>query len=120
MTEYITQEEAQKLWTQTCGNAHDLCNAAIVAYLAQGEPVAIRYDFDGYGWKYIDNGSGSNWRERVTHLDAENLYTHPPEPNARLVEKAQAVVDRWDTPLWKDVPATAVYINELRDALAQH
>jgi hypothetical protein len=36
---------------------------------------------------------------------------------AELVAKAQAVVDRWDTPLWKDVPATAVFINELRTTL---
>lgn len=35
-----------------------------------------------------------------------------------LREAAQAVVDRWDTPLWKDVPATAVYIADLRAALA--
>lgn len=31
---------------------------------------------------------------------------------------AQAVVDRWDTPLWKDVPATAEYIGRLRASLA--
>ena len=31
---------------------------------------------------------------------------------------AQAVVERWDTPLWKDVPATAEYIGRLRAALA--
>jgi hypothetical protein len=31
---------------------------------------------------------------------------------------ARAVFDRWDTPLWKDVPATAKYINRLRDALS--
>lgn len=31
---------------------------------------------------------------------------------------AQAVVDRWDTPLWKDAPATAEYIGMLRAALA--
>lgn len=37
----------------------------------------------------------------------------------KLREAAQAVVDRWDTPLWKDVPATAEYINRLRDALAE-
>jgi len=37
----------------------------------------------------------------------------------KLREAAQAVVDRWDTPLWKDVPATAVFINELRAALAE-
>ena len=36
---------------------------------------------------------------------------------ARLRLAAQAVVDRWDTPLWKDVPATAVYINALRKEL---
>lgn len=30
---------------------------------------------------------------------------------------AQAVIDRWETPLWKDVPATAEYIAALRDAL---
>lgn len=31
---------------------------------------------------------------------------------------AQAVVERWDAPLWKDVPATAEYIGRLRAALA--
>jgi len=31
---------------------------------------------------------------------------------------AQAVIDRWDTPAWKDVPATGHYINALRTALA--
>lgn len=30
---------------------------------------------------------------------------------------AQAVIDSWETPLWKDVPATAEYIAALRDAL---
>jgi hypothetical protein len=38
------------------------------------EPVAIRYDFDGYGYKYIDSGSGSDWQTRV---EGELLYTHP-------------------------------------------
>ena len=41
----------------------------------QDEPVAMRYDFDGYGYKYIDNGSGSDWRTRIK--DAEPLYTTP-------------------------------------------
>ena len=36
-----------------------------------------------------------------------------------LRKAAQAVVDRWDTPSWKDVPATAIYIEALRQALAQ-
>lgn len=39
------------------------------------QPVAMRYDFDGYGYRYIDNGSGSDWQER--HADAEPLFTRP-------------------------------------------
>lgn len=34
-----------------------------------------------------------------------------------LREAAQAVVERWDTPSWKDVPYTAIYINRLRATL---
>lgn len=36
------------------------------------EPVAARYDFDGYGWRYIDDGSGSDWQTRKP--DAELVY----------------------------------------------
>ena len=38
------------------------------------EPVAIRYDFDGYFYLYMDSGSGSDWQTRV---EGEFLYTHP-------------------------------------------
>lgn len=38
------------------------------------EPVAYRFDFDGYGWLYTDNGDGSSWRDNVPN-DAEPLYT---------------------------------------------
>jgi hypothetical protein len=34
-----------------------------------------------------------------------------------LAEVAQAVWDRWETPLWKDHPPTALVMNKLRDAL---
>ena len=34
-----------------------------------------------------------------------------------LQKAAQAVIDRWDSPAWKDQPHTADYINELRKAL---
>ena len=34
-----------------------------------------------------------------------------------LLEAAQAVVDRWDSPTWKDTQHTAVYINLLRTAI---
>jgi len=35
----------------------------------------------------------------------------------RLRGAAQAVIDRWGTPRWKDVPATAVFIANLQAAL---
>ena len=38
------------------------------------EPVAIRYGFDGYGYQYMDSGSGSDWQTRV---DGELLYADP-------------------------------------------
>ena len=34
-----------------------------------------------------------------------------------LLAASQAVIDRWETPLWKDVPATAEYIHALRAAV---
>ena len=34
-----------------------------------------------------------------------------------LIDAAQAVIDRWETPMWKDVPPTADYIYRLRDAV---
>lgn len=36
--------------------------------------VAARHDFDGDGYSYIDNGSGSDWRNRAVAADAEMLY----------------------------------------------
>ncbi len=38
--------------------------------------------------------------------------------NARMRTAAQAVVDRWETPLWKDAEPTAEVIYRLRDILA--
>ena len=36
-----------------------------------------------------------------------------------LINSAKAVVERWDTPLWKDAPASAVLINQLRAAIEE-
>jgi hypothetical protein len=47
------------------------------------EPVAIRYDFDGYGYQYMDSGSGSDWQSRVKGVP---LYTHPHPDNLGLAE----------------------------------
>ncbi len=36
-----------------------------------------------------------------------------------LASAAQAVIDRWETPLWKDAEPTGAVIYRLRDALAR-
>lgn len=41
------------------------------------EPEALRHSYDGYGWLYVDKGSGSNWKH-LQYPDGEFLYTHPP------------------------------------------
>ena len=64
------------------------------------EPVAMRYDGDGYGYLYIDSGSGSDWQRR--HKDAEPLYLAPPKPHAKRepatdeqIIKSHMQNDRW-------------------------
>jgi hypothetical protein len=52
----------------------------------------------------------------VSNLRAEKCER---DIKMNLRKAAQAVVERWDTPSWKDVPATAIYIEALRQALAQ-
>ena len=39
-------------------------------------------------------------------------------PSSELLSAAQAVVERWDSPAWKDLPHTGEFINRLRVALA--
>jgi hypothetical protein len=51
--------------------------------IVNSEPVAIRYDFDGYGYQYIDSGSGSDW---LTRVNGELLYTHPSEHDLGIAE----------------------------------
>jgi predicted RNase H-like nuclease (RuvC/YqgF family) len=48
------------------------------------------------------------------HNEVERLM----EELQRLKSLAQAVVDRWETPAWKDAEPTASVIYRLRDALA--
>jgi hypothetical protein len=44
--------------------------------------------------------------------------TPPEDPRVKaLVKKARAVVDRWDSPLWKELPHTGESIADLRAAL---
>jgi hypothetical protein len=58
----------------------------------------------------------------ITHkLYQDYVQPSPPQVtyHTKLKELAQAVVDRWDTPLWKDTKSTAEYINALRNHLTK-
>ena len=70
----MTKEEAITL---LCEHFSEGLVRTIVEALKQeqDEPVAMRYDFDGYGYQYIDFGSGSDWQTR--EKGAEPLYTKP-------------------------------------------
>jgi len=57
----------------------------------QDEPVAMRYDFDGYGYKYIDSGSGSDWQTR--EKGAEPLYTTPQQRKPLTDEQIEEIAD---------------------------
>ncbi|MCL6653537.1 hypothetical protein A6R70_14695 [Agrobacterium rubi] len=56
------------------------------ALSTDAEPVAARFNFDGYGFQYIDNGSGSDWKTRKP--DAELLYDRPQLPAPSVAVKA--------------------------------
>jgi hypothetical protein len=60
------------------------------------ELVAVRYDFDGNGYLYMDASSGSDWASRVKNC--EFLYTHPPMRELtedEIKEVADSVCHTW-------------------------
>lgn len=56
-------------------------------------------------------------RERANAQHFHNALGQCLARHARVRKAAGAVVDRWETPLWKDAPATASVIHDLRAAL---
>jgi hypothetical protein len=63
-------------------------------------------------------------RMRVTPIDQLQAMAEARqgsgEPVAEVIAAAQDVIDRWDSPLWKDVAPTAEYIGRLRAAVEKH
>lgn len=62
-------------------------------------------------------GIGGNAKKIIIELSDERDRLL--EQRDELLEAAIAVVQRWDTPNWKDVPATAEYISQLRAAITK-
>ena len=79
------------------------------------EPVAMRYDFDGYGYRYIDSGSGSDWQTRE---NGEFLYTKPffqQKPVAMMVK-----IDGFDKPEFTTICGSAALKHPNYTALYDH
>ena len=67
-------------------------------------------------WLVDNNGNRILWGE--IHCDLNDnacLIAAAPE----LLEALEAIIERWDTPLWKDVQHTATYINAARLVVAK-
>ena len=56
------------------GEPVSLLRKPVVKDSLSSEPAAFRHSFDGYGWLYCDDGSGSSWKEMV-YPDKEFLFT---------------------------------------------
>ena len=69
------------------------------------EPVAMRYDFDGYGYRYIDSGSGSNWQTRIK--DAEPLYAAPQQSDTKV--NFEAIPKQISAPVAHSIVAGALF-----------
>jgi hypothetical protein len=66
-----------------------------VSHIDKGEinePVALRYDFDGNGYLYMDAGSGSDWASRVK--DCEFLYTHPQKESSTNIDFLERCIEQ--------------------------
>lgn len=85
-----------------------------------GQNMRINLDENAFGTLGVGRHT-----DAVVHLDiakqavvvATNEIKRLRSDAARLREAAQAVVDRWDTPLWKMTIHTGDYIDRLRVAI---
>ena len=85
--------------------AHDALAEIILLRADKAELTdkALRFDLDRAGIEQRE-------REAVELVELR-------AKNERLRAAAQAVVDRWHTPLWKDAEPTAAVFQRLKDAL---
>ena len=62
----------------------------------------------------VDGLDGETITGWIEPYDAHLIAAAP-----ELYETLEAIIARWDTPLWKDIEPTAVFINKGRAALAK-
>jgi hypothetical protein len=85
----------------------------------------FRYDIAGVGT--FNDFIAKHHEEPTPPADTDDFIEHLQKleqeavaiikSDTELREAAQAVVERWDSPLWKDLPHTGTFIDRLRKAL---
>ena len=70
-----------------------------------------RYEMGDYCSGYVRNDDG----DVCMSYDVERLE----KSNAELLAAAKSVVERWDSPLWKEQGHTGTFIERLREAIAK-
>ena len=98
----LAEQPAQQR-PQNCGTGYCSCIECPYEQPAQ-QPVAMRYDFDGYGYKYIDAGSGSDWQTRIK--DAEPVYASP-QPAQQWVDLTDPEIAKLSV-LYRHSPAALI------------
>ena len=78
------------------------------------DPITCRHFWDA---GFTAGQADANDMLPVAHMDGHARGRD--SMRRELVEAADAVVKRWDSPLWKDAPHTGDYIARLRAALAK-
>jgi hypothetical protein len=70
--------------------------------------------------------AGTEYEAEISLEDLQTITAAPTPPSnadsgvSELVKAAQDVIERWDSPAWKDQPHTGEYINRIRQALANY
>lgn len=113
--------EANKRMAELEGEVAELENSLqkIVEVLAAGADLneSYRKTIDAYEKAHK---AALEEKNQARH-DEALAYKHYHElqaSNNDLREASQALIDRWDTPKWKDAEHTAIFINALRNALS--
>lgn len=93
---------------------------------AQGEPVGVVGSMPGASGFTMASFEankvpvGTLLYTSATTNDAADEIERSRAAIAELIEAGRAVVERWESPLWKDLPNTGEYIYALRDVIAKH
>lgn len=90
-----------------------------VAYIAEMTEFARELERENHAFRAAQKAREDCDAPRVDRIaELERELAAERELADRLQKSAQAVVDRWETPAWKDAPHTGKFIRSLDDALA--